>query len=427
VTRTGAWDVAVVGGGSAGIAAAISAARLGARTVLLEREAELGGNATQAWVHTICGLYHPVVEGEGEAHHAHPGFPRRFAEALREADAAGDPERAGRVWVLPTRPPRMAGVAMQLCTATPGLEVRTRCGLAALQLAPADDAPHVLGLPDGAHLTAGIVVDTSGDAAAAALGGAELNAAGPGELQLPSFVFRLTGVDTREIEGFGRMRVTHAVADARRRGELPEGCESVLVRRGGAADEVYVTLNVPRPEGFDPLDPEQRSTLEAEARANAETLTAHLRRTRPAFRHARILGFPPRLGIRETRRVAGRATLSRSDVLRGGEPADAVALSTWPIELWLDHRRPRFEYPERPCGIGLGALVSRSHARLGMAGRCLSATHEALGALRVIGTALATGEAAGVAAALAADRAAALDAVEAADVRKRIRELAESP
>jgi len=97
-----------------------------------------------------------------------------------------------------------------------------------------------------------------------------------------------------------------------------------------------------------------------------------------------------------------------------------VALSTWPIELWEDHRRPHFVYPEAPSSVPLGALVSRTHPMLGVAGRCLSSTHEALGALRVIGTALATGEAIGVAAALAADTNTALAAVPPTRVVSRV-------
>src|SRR5208337_834850 len=112
-------------------------------------------------------------------------------------------------------------------------------------------------------------------------------------------------------------------------------------------------------------------------------------------------------------------------VLSGSRDGKEVALSSWPIELWEDYRRARFEYPQAPCGIPLGALVSHSHPRLGMAGRCLSASHEALGALRVIGTALATGEAIGVAAALAADRKTALSEVEPERVQAVIRGLAE--
>jgi hypothetical protein len=78
-------------------------------------------------------------------------------------------------------------------------------------------------------------------------------------------------------------------------------------------------------------------------------------------------------------------------------------------------------YPAGPCSIPLGALVSCSHPRLGMAGRCLSASHEALGALRVIGTALATGDAVGRAAAIAADSDRNLWQVKAEEVRDSIR------
>jgi hypothetical protein len=423
------FDVAVVGGGSAGIAAAISAARLGARTLLVERSDLLGGNASNAYVHTICGLYQPA--DAGEARFAHAGFPRRFAEGLRAASAAGVAERAGRVYVLPTRPPEFAAYAAGLCARTAGLELRTGCELVGARLAADAGGSASLALDAGSggeqRVGASVVVDASGDAAVAALAGADWVAADPDELQLPSFIFRMTGVDTAELRGFARLRLTHAVAGAVRSGALPAGCESVLVRPGGEPDEVYVTLNVPRPEHepYAPLDPVQLAALEQSARESARRVADFLGRTRPAFEKSRILAWPRRLGVRETRRIAGRLCLTRDDVLEGRAHADEVAVSTWPIELWHDHRGARFEYPARPCSVPLGALVSRSHPRLGTAGRCLSATHEALGALRVIGTALATGEAAGVAAALAADAGTGLDAIAAQDVRDHILELSE--
>ena len=422
------FDVAVAGGGSAGIAAAVSAARSGARTLLLERSDILGGNVGNAFVHTICGLYRPAVEAE--ARHAHPGFPQQFAEGLRAAGAAGSAERAGRVYVLPIQPPGFAELAAKLCARTPGLEVRTRCELVAAELATEGAAPQAFSassaLQGESRFTASVLVDTSGDANLGGLGGADLAAASPEEIQLPSLIFRMGGVDTAELSGFARLRLSFAIAGAVRSQELPDGCESVLVRPAGAADEVYVTLNVPRPPGaaYAPLDPVQLAALEQAARASAVRLAEFLCRTRPAFAGSRIVAWPRRIGVRETRRLEGVAVLARGDVLAGREHADEVAVSTWPIELWHDHRRAQFEYPASPCSIPLGALVSRSHPRLGMAGRCLSATHEALGALRVVGTALATGEAVGIAAALAADRGIALAAVSAREVRGKILELA---
>jgi hypothetical protein len=121
--------------------------------------------------------------------------------------------------------------------------------------------------------------------------------------------------------------------------------------------------------------------------------------------------------VREGSRLRGRVALDTEAILAGLRCDDEVALSTWPIELWHDHRRALLRYPAGACGVPLGALISRSHPRLGAAGRCLSASHEALGALRVLGTALATGEAIGIAAALAARRGAALAEIGAAEVR----------
>jgi hypothetical protein len=419
-----AFDVAIAGGGMAGVAAALSAARLGARTLLFERDGELGGNATQALVHTICGLYRAA--DEGEAILAHRGLPGRFAQALQVAGAAGAPERAGRVYVLPTYPPRPAALAQQLCAAEPALSVWLGCELVGAELASGARPSHALRLRSEAsgerEVEAALAIDASGDAALGALGGAQTACAAPHELQTPAYIFCLRGVESAEVEGFGRLRLSHAVAGAVRSGQLPEGCESVLVRPGAAAGQAYVTLNLPRPPGeaYAPLDPACMVQLEARARRNAARVADFLRRTRPGFEKSEVLAWPRRVGVRETRRVRGIAELTREDVLAGRRQSDEVTVSTWPIEVWRDWRRPHLEYPEGPCSIPLGALISRSHPHLGMAGRCLSASHEALGALRVIGTALATGQAAGVAAALAAREGTTLDAIAAADVRHHI-------
>jgi hypothetical protein len=423
------FDVAVVGGGAAGIAAAVAAAECGARTLLLERAATLGGNVAQALVHTICGLY--LAADSGDAVPAHPGFPRRFAATLRRAGAAGDPERAGRVWVLPTDPPRVAAVAARICAAAPGLELRLGHELVGAELSTGAAGLQRLRVrtarDEECELVAAAVVDASGDAAVAALGDAATEMADSGALQLPSYVFRLADVDAAalpELRGFGRLRITHAVAGAVRGGALPQGCESVLVRPGFEAGQIYVTLNLPRPGGYAPLDPGCSAELRARARTAAEQVVAFLRRTRPAFEKCRVDAWPERVGVRETRRVSGRDPITGDDVRTGRRRADEVALSTWPIELWQDHRRARFEHPAGPCSVPLGALISRSHPRLGMAGRCLGADREALGALRVLGTALASGEAAGTAAALAADAGASLAEVAPERVRHHILERA---
>jgi len=418
------FDVVVVGGGSAGVAAAVSAAELGAHTLLLERGKSLGGNVAHAFVHTICGLY--CAASEGDARILNPGMPGRLAAGLCAAGVAGEAERVGRVYVLPIEPPRYAAFLAELCERTAGLEVRTESELIGVGRSDAIERRWALRARDRAGdvraVSTGWLVDTSGDANAAALAGASLAAADSEEIQLPSFIFRMSGVDRTEWVGFSKLHLTHAVAGAVRHGELPAGCESVLVRPGLERDEVYVTLNLPRPieAPYAPLDEARLASLAAGARDDAERIAEFLRRTRPAFEKSRVSGWPERIGVRETRRILGLRELRRDDVLSGRSDPAEIARSSWPVELWHDHRRAHFEYPEGACSIPLGSLVSGSDPQLGMAGRCLSASHEALGALRVIGTALATGEAIGVAAALAANAGSPLDAIASGDVRHHI-------
>jgi FAD dependent oxidoreductase len=420
------FDVAVVGGGCAGVAAALSAAGAGARTLLAERSDVLGGNAALAFVHTICGLY--LAADAGDAVAAHPGLPARFARGLASRGGAGSPERAGRVWFLPTDPPRLADYARELCEAAPQLALRLGAELVAAAAPASAGAPFVLeleGRRGRERVAATVAIDASGDAALAALAGAPLDLSPPEALQSPSYIVRLAGVDTRALEPFARLRASHAVAGAVRGGALPRECESVLVRPLGeprAGGEAFLQVNVPKLEGrpYAPLDAGYRESLEARGRASAEAVVAHLAATRAEFRGARISAFPRRIGVRETRRVQGDVVVTREDVLAGRRREDEVAVSSWPIELWRDHRRAHFEHPQGPSSIPLGALVAAGLSGLGVAGRCASASHEAMGALRVLGTALAMGEAIGTAAALAAAARCELRAIAPAAVRAHI-------
>ena len=415
------YDVVVVGGGAAGVGAALAAATCGARVLLLERESTLGGNAGQALVHTICGLY--LDAEEGDAKPLHPALPGVVARSLVAVGAAAPPQRAGRVWYLPTEPDALAQHFLALCGGLENLTCRTDCELRGLRFL--SDPAWELDLGSRANtdsIRAAIVIDASGDAVAAVAADADVTSEDPEQLQTPSYIFRLEGVEPEVVEGFARIQISHALASAVRRGELCEGGDALVLRPGIHPGEVWVTLNVPKLPGevYRPLDDDYRVALEAAARGVAEEVAGYLARCRSGFAASRVAGWPRRIGIRETRRVVGQVVLSREDVLLGREHEHEVARSSWPIELWSDHRRARFEYPSGACSIPLGSLVSRTHSRLGMAGRCMSASHEALGAVRVLGTSLATGEAIGVAAALAATQGSGLDAVEPRIVRARI-------
>ncbi len=424
MTGRAEYEVAVVGGGCAGIAAACCSARSGAKTVLIERQDVLGGNMSNAWVHTICGLY---AEQPGELRYVNPGFPVFFAHYLTRAGAAGSPERVGRVGVLPIYPERAAAPCESLCAGYGSLDVRLGTSVLRARLGAGERDEASLTIRKAGLVTeirASIVIDTTGDAALAALVDAELLGSGADHVQAPSLIFRVNGVQPGTLSGFSPLRVSAAVTGAVRHGALPAGCDSVLVRPGLEPDAAYVTLNLPDASALADslMDERHVAHLMTEGRQRAELILDFLRSGQPAFAGCRLAGWPCRVGVRETRRIRGEHVISEQELLQGTTTEDDVARSSWPIELWNDHHRAHFQYPSGACGIPLGALRSATYPELGMAGRCLSATRAALGALRVFGTALATGEAIGVAAGIAVGQKISLRKVTASDVRRRILE-----
>jgi hypothetical protein len=396
-------DVLVLGGGGAGLAAAVSAARRGAHTVLVERHGTLGGMATAALVHSICGLY--LLRDEPGAVLAHPGLPAEFATRLLHAGAASGPVRMGCLDVLPHSPPGFARVADDFAGECASLEVRLHTECLAAHGAGSVESVELSTRGERTTLTPRTIVDASGDAALVTLAGLATDQAPSAQLQRPAFIFALHSVEVAALDEAGRIRLAHQLAGAVAAGQLAPGCLGAQLRATGRGSEVYVTVDLAAGPDFDPTNAAQLAALEREGRRLAALLTAFLRTDHAAFRHANIAAFPTRVGLRESRRLRGRAIVTGEDVLRGTERADAVALGTWPVELRERATGPRWHFPDanRPTHIPLDALRAAEAHNVWAAGRCISCDHEAQAALRVIGTCLATGEAAGAAAALQAN------------------------
>lgn len=415
-------DVLVVGGGLAGLAAAISAAASGARTTLLERGNELGGNVSRAYVHTFCGLFLPPRH-DADFVYANPGFSSWFAEGLKCAGGASEPEIHGQVAVMPILPPRLAEFAADITGNFPVLDVYRKSCLTNLEMEASGDGPaRAAFLHDGKQefVKAHIVIDATGDAAAGVLAGADCESPSGEELQNATLIFRVVGANRADLSGYSRLRISAEIARGAQQGILPPQCESIFIRPGEAGDEAYISLNLPKLQDrlFDPLDERFMSDYKMYAHELANSLIGFLRQYVTGWSECKLLAWPCCIGIRESRHMLGRYVMSADDILSGADSVDAIARSTWPIELWDHHYHASFQYPEAPCDIPLTALVSRSHNNLGMAGRCMSGTHEALGALRVLGTAMATGEAVGIAAAAAAEERITLSEVTAETVRQ---------
>lgn len=401
------WDVVVVGGGSAGLAAAVSAAGLGAKTCLVERHGFCGGMATAALVHSICGLYE-LTEGSPGGY-ANPGFASQFAERLCRSGGATGPIRLGRVEVLFHRPVAFAGLADDFMARCKNLTVKFHSELlsasSSLESQKSIEEVEILCRGVRETLLPRMVVDTTGDATLASLSGAACEMADPVRLQRPAYVCRLEGIGSEDLNETGRLRLARSIAHGVHAKQLSPAALGVTFRAIPNHGGLFATINLEDPQSYDPLDPACLTRLEMSGRGLARELVNYLAQNIDGFGGLRIAAYPVRVGVRESRRLVGRQRVETEDLVTGNRRLDAVAWATWPMEMRERANAVTLKYPEenRPCGIPLGALRSRDRGNLFAAGRCVSSSHEAQASLRVIGTCFATGEAAGIAAALAAD------------------------
>ena len=399
------YDVTVVGGGAAGLAAAVAAAGAGARTALVERYGFLGGMATAGMVSTICGLY--LTTRADTVIPLNEGFPSRFAQRLAAWSGCDEPVRRGRALVLPYTPLAFACLADELTTSQPALDVYLHAYL--VDVAAADGQLETLRIATWERmvdLQTRAVVDASGDAIVVHRAGIATETAPAETRQLPSIVFVLQRVQHDAVAPGPRLALLRTLVTAEREGRLPAGSSNVAFAPSAQPDEVVCKLAL---NGLGDAMSSRRDFLtaaEQEGRKRVAALGRFLT-TVPGFSRSFISHAATQVGVRESRRVIGRYELTREDVLSGRHFSDGVARASWPIGLWSDEcLGPTYEWLDdgQSYEIPLRSLQSRDLDNLFAAGRCISATHEALGSARVIGTCLATGEAAGLAAARCADR-----------------------
>ncbi len=407
----GECDVAVVGGGLAGIGAAVIAARCGARTVLVERQAYLGGMGTGGMVGTFCGLYAGGPEKRS--------IPMRFAADVigrllqRSAGGIADIRKTrvvhydiGALKVVLDELAMESGVTLLLHTLVTGV------------LADAGRV-HGLILDNPEHhgvLLATQVIDASGNAEVVhwATGHTEKGGAS-GETQAATLVFRMANVNLEKARTVSRQRFTELAEKACAEGgfDLPrtDGYFFATTHPG------EVSCNMTRVAGLDMTLAADATQAEIIGRRQVQEYARFLRERVPGFEESYLSFYGSTLGIRETRRIVGEYVVTADDLLAARRFDDGVAYAAWPMEIhgatgstwqWLPDDQ-WMEIPHR-------ALLPLGLANVQTAGRCISTTHEALGSTRVMGTAMSMGEAVGMAAAWSARRGIPLRALPVAEL-----------
>jgi hypothetical protein len=402
----GEYEVVVLGGGPAGIAAAVAAARAGRRTLLVERYGFLGGMGTAAGVTNFCGLHanvfgemHRVVQGIasdlldridrlGGLNAPHLILGKILAQAYDTAAykiAADDLLAAHKVDILFHA--LGAGVVMGDGKRIDALVVETRAGRQAV--------------------LADIFIDCSGDGDLAAWAGAPFEVGdNKGHMLYPSMMFRLNGIDPEKAgEAWRTIPALMEEAEAKGTHKFPRKGAIVRPQRAGIEWRVNFT-QLKREDGgaINGLEPDDLTRGEIDGRRQALQAFEFLR-TVPGFEKSYIVDLPPQLGIRETRRIIGGYLLSGEDVLGCASFDDSIGVNGWPMEVHVAGD-VIFKFPPIPQSRGFNELPYRMLLPAGIdnllvAGRCASMTHDGQSAARVSGACFAMGEAAGTAAALA--------------------------
>ncbi|MBR0716379.1 FAD-dependent oxidoreductase [Bradyrhizobium liaoningense] len=402
----GEYEVAVLGGGPAGIAAAATAARAGKRTLLIERYGFLGGMGTAAGVTNFCGLHGNV---HGEHHRLVQGIASELLARIDRLDGLNKPHLIlGKVFaqaydtaaykiaaddLLATHKVDIlfhalgAGVVMSDERRIDALMVETRAGRRAVR--------------------SEIFIDCSGDGDLAAWAGVPFEVGDEqGHPLYPSMMLRLNGIDPEKAgDAWRTIPQLMEQATAARTHRFPRRSAIVRPQRSGIEWRVNFT-QVAREDGhaINGIEPDDLTRGEIEGRKQALAAFEFLR-TVPGFEKSYIVDLPPQLGIRETRRIKGGYQLSGEDVLGCASFEDSIGVNGWPIEAHIPGDVV-FTFPPIPESRGFNELPYRMLLPEGVdnllvAGRCASMTHEGQSAARVSGACFVMGEAAGSAAALA--------------------------
>lgn len=396
-TTTLTCDVLVIGGGAAGVAAATAAGRAGAKVALLERYGFLGGLATTAQVGTICGLYLRDTAGK-EAVPVSEGFPIEFAGRLQQS-AGTQPLCVDRgLWVLPYFPPDFARTADAFIRESKNVQLLLHTTVAQVRAADSRiQEVAALAWNEPMTIRPAAVVDCTGEATAAALGGAASENGATD--QAPALVFVLENVDPG-LATRGLLEVRRELRVAVQDGSLPALCERISIIPGSGANGSFAFKLSLLPASPDVTLWQQVTDWEREGRLLLEPLLKILTQRVAACKNARLASVAPQLGVRSGRRILGRARLTNDDVLNVRKSPASIARGAWPMERWTSSPKPEMTYfAERDYyDIPLDCLRPAELDNVFVAGRCISAETGAMTSARVIGTALATGWAAGTAA-----------------------------
>ncbi len=396
-------DILVVGGGAAGTLAAIAAARLKQKVLLLEAKGSLGGSRTLMGVDTFNGFFSP---GEttfrlvgGISYEVVERLLKKKSAFIRQNTFGSGPVVTYDIEQLKIVYEEMvleAGSDLLFYSLVPEVHVE---GTSVQSVTVCNKA----GLSE---IEAEVILDATGDLDVAAAAGEEYEVAGQNGRPVQSLttIFYMANVDNNRAFSLSQAERTRIMQEASQSGKYD------LTRIGGSIHPTphagYVHANLTRIPNVDATDPIALTRAEIEGRRQVQEYVRFLVNEYPGFENAYLASTAATIGVRETRRLRGEYVLTGDDVREGAKFEDAIACCSAPIE---DHDAGKdVKWQFLKAGdfyqIPFRSLLPKKIENLLVAGRCLSATHEGQASARNSAQCMAMGEAAGVAAALAVSK-----------------------
>lgn len=430
-------DIIIIGGGLAGVCAAVAARRMGARVLLFEKNQFFGGMATGAWVHS-CLTFHGK-----KGHKIIGGIPQEIIDRL--VAMGGSPghirDTIGVAYsVTPTDPVKLK-LILQTFLDEEGVEYFLEARFTDVKM----DGNRINGIRgihcDGSfEASAPAYIDASGEGILAATAGNSFERGRDGRTQPATLIFKVRNVDIKKAVKYALNNredfhdETHfdlletsptpglsGFFTLWRNAKLSVPRDRLLFYKTIYDDEVGI--NSTRIPDFDPLDPYSVTIAQKTARMQMFEILDFLRDWIPGFETCVLTGEAPLLGIREVRRINGKYVLKGKDLLVGRRFPDEVALGGFPIDIHTPGSST-IESDEIGgdgyYGIPFRCLLPERTPNLLIAGKCFSADFYAHASARVQATSMAMGQATGVAGAMAASGGVDPVDLNAEDVRKAV-------
>lgn len=404
----GEYEVVVLGGGPAGIAAAAAAGRAGRSTILIERYGFLGGAGTAAGLSTFCGLHANVY---GEHKRVVHGLSDEITERLDRMNGLNAPHLslAGKITAQAYDIAAYKIVADELLTAS-GVKILFHAfGVGMTKRSEREIDTVLIESKSGRAAVRGqMFIECSGDGDLAAWAGVPYEIGdGAGNMLYPSTMFRISGVDPVKA-GRAWELIPKLMEEAEKEGRRRFPRKGALVRpqRNPVEWRANVT-QIRNPDGtaVSGIDVDQLGYGEIEGRRQCWDVFEFIKGVTPGFENAYIVEIAPQIGIRETRRIVGEYMVSESDILGCTSFPDSIGVNGWPVEAHVSGN-VLLKFPEIPGSRGFNHLPYRMIVPKGVdnlfaAGRCASMTHDGQSSARVSGPCFVMGQAAGTAAGLA--------------------------